>query len=415
MKLSQTLKRSSAYFKKHKYQLWIDGKKLSIHLSFFNMKHIRILFAFAAVSATLLLSSCGGSDTPPNPNNTLDRQPMLINWVDNIIIPSYDEFKLSMDGMTSAFATFEASPSEGNLASLRAAWVEAYTNWQKVELFQFGPADVYDLRSFFNIYPANLTNINTYINDPSLSLDLLSASSAQGFPALDYMLNGAGESDAAIVAYYTAETDGPKRLAFAGRVINRMNTLLGSVISQWNGTYRDTFINSTGLDIGSAMGKVVNAYVLNYERYVRSGKIAIPSGSMLSGMTTAYPDKVEAYYKEDISLQLAKAAHKASVDFFNGVSAIDGTEGPSFKSYLDALGAKDESTGTLLSEVLNDQFDAVTTSLDGLDTSFVQQIANDNSEMYNTYIEMQKAVVVLKVDMASAMSIIITYTDNDGD
>ena len=35
--------------------------------------------------------------------------------------------------------------------------------------------------------------------------------------------------------------------------------------------------------------------------------------------------------------------------------------------------------------------------------------------MIDTYNELQKAVRMLKVDMTSAMSITITYTDNDGD
>jgi hypothetical protein len=35
--------------------------------------------------------------------------------------------------------------------------------------------------------------------------------------------------------------------------------------------------------------------------------------------------------------------------------------------------------------------------------------------MADTYAAMQKLVRMLKVDMTSAMSITITYTDNDGD
>jgi hypothetical protein len=50
-----------------------------------------------------------------------------------------------------------------------------------------------------------------------------------------------------------------------------------------------------------------------------------------------------------------------------------------------------------------------------LSSNFYEQIQNDNQAMKNTYTEMQKAVRLLKVDMTSAMSVTITYTDNDGD
>ena len=102
-------------------------------------------------------------------------------------------------------------------------------------------------------------------------------------------------------------------------------------------------------------------------------------------------------------------------DFFNGINVKDETQGPSFKSYLDALGAKDNSSETLLSKLINDQFDSITTKLGQLSTNYHQQIQTGNDKMVETYSEMQKLVRMLKVDMTSAMSVTITYTDNDGD
>jgi hypothetical protein len=124
---------------------------------------------------------------------------------------------------------------------------------------------------------------------------------------------------------------------------------------------------------------------------------------------------VEAYYKRDLSLDLARTAHNAARDFFNGVAVSSGTEGPSFQSYLDALGAKDPATNTLLSNIINDQFDVISEKLNQLSPDFVSQIETDNQEMADTYTAMQKLVRMLKVDMTSAMSVTITYTDNDGD
>ena len=192
-----------------------------------------------------------------------------------------------------------------------------------------------------------------------------------------------------------------------------MKTLHSTVVTTWKGSYRDTFVSKTGLDIGSSMGNVVNAYVLEYERYIRSGKVGIPAGISSSGVVQ--PDKVEAYYKKDISRILALTANQAAQDFFNGKSPVSGQPGPSFKSYLDALGAKDDVSGSPLSEVINGQFDIVTQELNGLDADFTAQIETNNTAMTDAYTEMQKVVRLLKLDMTSAMSVTITYTDNDGD
>jgi predicted lipoprotein len=365
--------------------------------------------------ATAVLG-CGGNNNEPSPGDDgKDRKEILTHWVDNIIKPSYANFKVKLDVMLTKADAFTASPDNTSLTEFRSAWVEAYAEWQKVELFEFGAADKFTLRNFFNIYPADVSGIAANIADPSSSLEVPSAYTRQGFPALDYLLNGVAADDAAILEYYTNHADAAKRIAYIERITDRMNTLLTNVIAEWNGPFRDTFISKTGLDIGSSMGLAVNAYVLHYERYIRSGKIGIPSGAMVSSGGVAYPEKVEAFYKKDISRLLAENAHNAAINFFNGVNVTTGAEGPSFKSYLDALNAKDSGSGALLSDIINNQFTIVNTKLGALSPNFSQQVETSNQGMIDTFTEMQKIVRMLKVDMTSAMSVTITYTDNDGD
>ncbi len=371
---------------------------------------------FCVCFLLLVLSACGGSDDEPSPvDGDTDREEILIHWVDNILIPSYTNFKTKLDVMVEKSNSFTGSPDDASLVEFRNAWIEAYTEWQKVELFEFGAADKYTLRNFFNIYPADVAGITSNINDPSVNLALPASYPRQGFPALDYLLNGIAADDESIVAYYTSDPNAAKALAYVDKIVLRMNTLLESVMAEWNGAYRDTFISETGLDIGSSMGAVVNAYVLHYERYIRSGKIGIPAGVIGTTVGPTFPDKVEAFYKRDISRTLAKTAHQAAIDFFNGKSAANGAEGPSFKSYLNGLDAKDSNSGTLLSTIITNQFTTINGKLDQLSPDFYEQIETNNQAMVDAYTSLQMAVRYLKVDMTSAMSITITYTDNDGD
>jgi len=377
-------------------------------------KIFKVLLSLFSLCIIVLLSSCGGNNEPSPEDNGKDREKILTHWADNIIIPSYEKFKAKFDVMRAKSQAFTASPNIDSLLVFRSAWAEAYAEWEKVEMFEFGPADQYTLRNFFNIYPTDVAGITSNINNPSVNLDFPSAYAQQGFPALDYLINGVGADDNAIVSFYKTDADAAKRVAYVTRIVERMNTLITDVITGWD-SYHDTFVTKTGLDIGSSFGVVVNSFVLNYERYIRSGKIGIPSGSTIATGGMIQPEKVEAYYKGDISLTLAKNAHNASVDFFNGKSIVSGDEGPSLKSYLDALEAKDATTGDLLSEIINAQYTLVSGELDQLSNDFTQQVQTDNQEMAETYAAMQKLVRILKVDMTSATSITITYTDNDGD
>ena len=377
---------------------------------------IKSIISIIILGAVTLLAGCDANNGEPSPaDNTKDRAVILSHLADNMIIPSYAEFQDIFHVMFEKTQAFNSSPDEASLGALRQAWVNAYLGWQKVELFEFGPADRYTLRNFFNIYPADVAGIIANMNDPSVNLDLPASYARQGFPALDYLLNGLGPDDTAIVAAYTTDADAVKRMEYLNRIVGRMNTLLTNVVNDWNGSYRDTFVSKTGLDIGSSTGLVVNAYVLYYERYIRSGKIGIPSGAAIGSTGEPHPERVEAFYKRDISGRLAKNAHAAAKGFFNGVDARTGTAGPSFKTYLDALGARDDSSETLLSDLINDQFDVISSKLDQLSPDYYQQIQTANEEMVYTYAEMQKLVRMLKVDMTSSMSVTITYTDNDGD
>ncbi|MGA0556449.1 imelysin family protein [Larkinella sp. VNQ87] len=378
---------------------------------------------FIGITAGLIWACSSGSDSPdpdpgtnPNPTNPVgtDRKAMLTHLADNIILPSYANFKTKFDLMLTKSDAFVAKPDQTTLTEFRQAWADAYTEWQKVELFDVGPAESHTLRYFFNIYPANTTGIEDNIKATSVTLDLPSAYPRQGFPAIDYLINGLAATDDAIIQRYTTAADAAKRIAYLKLITNQMKTVFTTVLTEWTtGGYRDRFVNSTGIDASSSLSKLVNGYVLHYERYIRSGKFGIPSGAMTNGTTA--PDKVEAFYKKDLSLTLAKTAHQAAIDFFNGKDVKTGQEGPGLKSYLNALGAKDSQTGKSLTEVINAQFESTNAKLNALKTSLYDEVKTNNAAVLAVYTEMQKAVRMLKVDMTSAMSITISYVDTDGD
>ena len=379
-------------------------------------KKIGIVF----VSAGLLLAcSTGGDESTVTPRQPADeagtnRRAMLTNIADNIILPSYANFKTTFDAMLVKSDAFAAKPSPASLTEFRQAWATAYTNWQKVELFDVGPAEQHTLRNFFNIYPANVSGIEANIvTGSSAPLDIPAAYPKQGFPAIDYLINGSGTTDGAILAQYTTSADAGKRIAYLKRITDQMNTVFTTVYGEWTGGYRDTFVNCTSLDAGCSTSKLVNGYVMHYERYIRAGKIGIPSGAMTNG--TPAPDKVEALYTPGLSLTLAKTAHQAAIDFFNGKSVKTGQEGPGFKTYLNGLGAREGRTGTALVDLVNTQFDMANKQLNTLNGNLSTGVKTNNAAVAQVYTEMQKVVRMLKVDMTAAMSITITYTDNDGD
>jgi predicted lipoprotein len=364
---------------------------------------------------TVTFFACTKTSENPVETNTkeTDRKALLVNLSDNIIVPAYADFKIQFDDMLAKADVFTATPNTANLIAYRASWRAAYINWQKVEMFDFGPGQTYAIRAHFNIYPTNVSIIQANTAAGNANLEVPASYAAQGFPAIDYLINGIGANDTEIIAAYTTATDAAKKLNYLKRITNQMNTVFTQVYTAWKGNFATNFKSKTAIDAGSSTSTLINGYILNFERYIRSGKIGIPAGSMTPG--NSFPEKVEAFYTKDLGLTLAKTAQTATYNLFLGKSYQNQTAGYSIKNYLDALGVKDATSGKLLSELITQQFDLIDVNLNGLQNNLYSEVNNNKPKMVNTYNEMQKLVRLLKVDMTSAMSVTITYTDNDGD
>lgn len=353
-----------------------------------------------------------GDDAIENPGLevTFARDQMLINWADNIIVPSYEAFTASLEGLDSAFQDFKTETSTTNLERLRASWISSYKTWQRVSMFEIGPAETVGLRLNMNIYPTDAQKIEGYITSGDYNLSLSSNRDAKGFPALDYLINGLAENDIEILSKFNA-TDKDGLISYMEAVLNDMTILSNGVLAEWKAGYRDTFVANDGASATASVDRFVNDYIFYYEKFLRAGKMGIPLG-VFSG--TPLPQNVEAYYESDISNELFLEGLSAVQDFFNGKHFGTSGSGESLASYLDAL--NEVKNGDDLSAIINDQFNEARTTVSGLN-SFRTEIENNTppTQMSLAYDAVQKVVPMLKVDMVSAMSISIDFVDADGD
>ncbi|MBT2162110.1 imelysin family protein [Zobellia barbeyronii] len=361
-------------------------------------------------------SDSSGSDTTddivdPKPEEvSFERGSMLTNWADNIIIPSHEAFSIEMTGLQTAFDTFKGDASEVNLVAFRASWLSAYKMWQRVSMFEIGPAETVGLRLNMNIYPTDGPKIDGFVSSGTYDLALASNRDAKGFPALDYLINGLGDTDEDIVAKYNG-AEKESLISYTGDVIADMAGLTTGVLAEWNSGYRDTFVENDGASSTASVDRFINDYVFYYEKFLRAGKMGIPVGAFSENVL---PQNVEAYYKADVSNELFLEGFEAVQDFFNGVHYGKSTSGESLASYLDALNTIKD--GDDLTKLINDQFDLAKTKVEAL-APFREEIENNvpPTNMLLAYDEVQRIVPMLKVDMVSAMSVSIDFVDADGD
>ncbi|SRX55536.1 imelysin family protein [Aequorivita sp. CIP111184] len=373
------------------------------------MKYLK-LGSFFFVIALLAAACSSDSDNATETGDSFDRSAMLVNWADNIIIPAYSSFNSKASQLKIKTTEFTTTPTVENLQTLKVAWKDAYVSFQNVSMFEIGKAEEVRFRNRLNVYPTDVAQIENFIAGGIFDFALPSTIDKQGFPALDYMLNGLAETDAEIITFYTSNNNAEGYKNYLQALSETISSLSNEVFTSWTGGYRDVFVANTSSSASGAVDKLTNDYIFYFEKVLRAGKVGIPAG-VFSNETL--PQNVEAFYKKDISKELLLKAIDASRDFFNGKSFDGNSSGQGFKTYLDYLNTI--KNGANLSSLINDQFTVAKNKTNELNVNFVQQVETDNSKMLATYDELQRIVILLKVDMIQALDVSIDYVDADGD
>jgi hypothetical protein len=118
------------------------------------------------------------------------------------------------------------------------------------------------------------------------------------------------------------------------------------------------------------------------------------------------PEKVEAFYNQNISKALALEGFQAIKNFYNGNGGV------SLRQYISEVSTEEYSE---LSTDILDQFNIAENLINGLDENFYNQILTNNIKVLETYDAIQQGTILLKTDMLSVLQIPTDYVDADGD
>ena len=362
-------------------------------------------YSAAAIFCLSVLAGCGSDDEGGTaPKGDFDRQAMLANYTENLIVPGYEALAAKAAAMEQAVSEFATAPSAEKLAAARAPYQKAYIAWQQVSIYEFGPADEQMLRNNLNIYPTATSEIESNISSGTYDLQASANLDAKGFPSLDYLLYGA-PTEEEVVSLYITDASAANRKQYLQEVASLISQRADAVYDDWtSGNYTATFEQAAGTAVGSAVGNLVNQ--LNFDiDLTKRAKVGIPSGRFTAG--SALPDKAEAYYS-GASLELLKQAIRAEKAAFMG-----GANGPGLDDYLDHVEAP--YNGGLLSEAIEAQFDAALAAAEAIQVPLSEAVTTQPEAVTKVYDAMQKLIVLTKTDMPAALGVTITYTDNDGD
>lgn len=367
------------------------------------MKSLSKFLLFASIFMLLAVACKDDDNNSEDPALAELRINIATFTADNMISTAFDDFNLELDLLDDSVDLFSRQIGTDELAAMRTQLLSAWESWQYASIYSYGPATDIALERIINTYPADDEKIETNITEEVFELNNLSNFDATGFPSLDYLLNAF--DDATTIEQFQSD---PNRVEYLNSIVSIMQSSTATVVNDFNsGEFINNFKSSTssGTDVGSALGIIMNSVDIHFQRSLRDGKVAIPSGVRTSGVVR--PTTTEALYAGQ-SKGLLIASLQAYRDLFNGTDR-NNISGASIYDYLIEIGQEQivEDAKSLLTESISLAND--------LEDDFTFQIESDNQKLVDLFLQLQDFVTLVKSDMVSVMGITLTNQDNDGD
>ena len=355
---------------------------------------------FAIVALCFLYVGCSQDDNSTTPD--FDRKAVLADQA-TIIVNSFSSLQSTTESLNNNITDFVYNPTVSGLEIARNSLYEARLAYQMCSPYSsFGPSNSSALRTELNTYPSDTSSIEQNLSTGQYTLGSVANLDAQGFPAIEYLLWSENSTQATVDAFSNSSNRGDYLLALSSRCAD----LASGVYADWNSNYSSIYREQDGTDVGSSLGLVVNSLNLDYEKYIRDGKVGIPLG--IRSLGNPLPGHIESPYSGN-SKALLKASLQGLLQLIDGSTA----NSASLSTYMDHVNA--QHSGSALSGVIRNHINGLITQVDAVDRPLETWLIEESSAADQMYSDLQQLVIYLKVDMTSSLGILISYQDTDGD
>ncbi len=323
---------------------------------------------------------------------------MLRDIAHKVISSGYEELDLKCRDLTNAIGKLVETPGRTTREAAQQAWGAAAQCAGRMQCFQKGPILDRDYVSTFYYWQVLPLRLEAVIQSQQLIsqsfFDEMGATT-KGIFALEFLLFETMPNAAALEA---TGKDGERRRVFVQALVMDVQMKAGELATDWKSAGQDSptakFVNNGQESVNVLVNQLAQLTELVGERQLNF-VLLLPS---------------------PISMQLDRIEGSRSGRSLTGILAkLEGAR----KLYrgADGLGL-DDAVGQVnasLAKRLDEQFDAAIASVRSIAAPLEQAVGHNRSSVQKAYEEMHALEVLLKVDLASALGVTLTFSSADGD
>lgn len=339
------------------------------------------------------------------PKDNFDRSALLNSIADNVLLPAHQRMVTSTADLTAATEAFVSQPNANTLETMQDAWLVTKLDNKHIAPFNFGPATDQLVHNRIDKWPTNTAFIENFIaTEDTITSAFINTigSTSVGLPAMEYLIFSHSGNNAIIDSFTTsARADVRKQYLLAlAQSLQQAADVLINIWANSGDDYVTEFVSNTGNGLDGSVNIMVNQLIANTEKLLRQ--------NIANALEANDPEQVEAPYAHH-SLDLI---HQTVLSLSNTYTSR-GISNVGFDDYLNELNAKYK--GGSLDDTIKGQIATVLTKINEVPRPLSNAVVNSPAQVQELYDALRELLILIKVDMASSLSVTVTFSDNDGD
>jgi predicted lipoprotein len=365
------------------------------------------LFRFQLIAALIFGVLVEHSVLSQSAPATFTRELMLHNLGSNVLASGWGEITARCRELTNCLGQLVDAPNQLSLDTARAAWLAAAQASARMRCFQSGPIAERDWTSTFNYWKVLPDRIQGVLHSSSNSVDQAFLDNlgceTKGLFAIESLLFQQ------VAPASTNQNVPPILAALAGQNRERTRSFLLALGREVANQATAIAHDWNSLDASGAQTKFVNG-----------GQQSI--NLLVNQLAACLEDVSENHLHfvlvlpKPISRQLYRVERSRSGSSLEGVLAtLEGAQ----KLFQGGggLGLRDavRQVNPELEKRIADQFDATIGCVRALGAPLEQVVVKNRPALENAYQKARALEVLIKVDVASALGVTLTFSSSDGD